>query len=652
MDVLRGLTRISLLWKIAIVNLIPIMLLGVVLQHYLHSQIQARAQSHAAQTALSISRSEVELGLSARDLQQGLTTAEISALREALGRPEIRKDVTDVTVWNRALRVVYSQRRRQIGRKIFPLSNEHRSVLNGNVVSTRSGANLDVYVPLWLGKGRGPDGAIQLALPYAAIDATVREDTRKMSLLVFLGLALLYTLMFRIIAGASRALRHQAQVNEHQALHDALTNLPNRTLFHDRVGQALAVARREHIPSAVMIMDLDRFKEVNDTLGHASGDELLKQAGVRLRAALRESDTVARLGGDEFGVLLPKVVDSAAAASVARKLRKALEEPFTIHGLALQIEASVGIALYPEHGDDVHSLLQRADVAMYVAKEQPGGCEIYARERDDYSPDRLTMLTELRRAIDQGELVLHYQPKAELRSGDVHGVEALVRWSHPVRGLVPPDEFIPLAQKTGVIVPLTFFVLNEGLRQCRTWQLEGLDLCVGVNLSARNLLDVHLPDTVGELLGRWEVPPSLLELEITESTILADPVRAMHVLSRLSGMGVRLAIDDFGTGYSSLAYLKRLPVDELKIDKSFVQGMEEDENDAVIVRSTIDLGRNLGLRVVAEGVESAEAWRQLVSLGCDVAQGYYLSRPVPAAELAAWLRARREGGRSVRLRSA
>jgi diguanylate cyclase (GGDEF)-like protein len=652
MEMLRGLKRVSLLWKFAIVNLIPILLLGVVLQHYLQSRVQERAVSNATQTALAISRSEVERGLSARDLQNGFTAAEIKALDKALARPEVSEDVTAVTVWNQSLRVVYSRKNSQIGRRIFPLSSEHRSVLNGNVVASRSGNNLEVYVPLWLGRNRQPVGAVQLALPYAAIDASVQADTRRMSLLIFLALAILYTVLFRIVAGASRTLRHQAEVNEHQALHDALTNLPNRTLFHDRVGQALASARREHLPVAVMIMDLDRFKEVNDTLGHASGDELLQQAGVRLRGALRESDTVARLGGDEFGVLLPRVVDSAAAVSVARKLRKALEEPFTIHGLALQIEASVGIALYPEHGDDVHSLLQRADVAMYVAKDQPGGCEIYAKERDDYSPDRLTMLTELRRAIDQGELILHYQPKADLRTSHVHGVEALVRWSHPVRGLVPPDEFIPLAQKTGVIVPLTFFVLNEALRQCRTWQLEGLDLCVGVNLSARNLLDVHLPDTVGELLTRWEVPPSLLELEITESTILADPIRAMHVLSRLSGMGVRLAIDDFGTGYSSLAYLKRLPVDELKIDKSFVQGMEEDENDAVIVRSTIDLGRNLGLRVVAEGVETAEAWRRLAALGCDIAQGYYLSRPVPAGELAAWLRAARESGRAKRLRSA
>jgi diguanylate cyclase (GGDEF)-like protein len=651
MKLIGRLRRISLLWKIAIVNLIPILLLGVVLQHYLHGRMQERAQGNATQTALAVARGEVEHGLSARSLREGLARTDVKALDEMLERPDVRRDVSAVTVWNKSLRVVYSRRPAQIGRRIFPLSNEHRSVLYGHVVSRRSGRSLEVYVPLWLGRGRYPAGAVQLTLPYSAIDAGVRADARIVSLLIFLGLALLYSVLFRIVAVASRTLRRQAEINEHQALHDALTDLPNRTLFHDRVGQALSVARREHVPAAVMIMDLDRFKEVNDTLGHASGDDLLKQAGVRLRDALRESDTVARLGGDEFGVLLPRVADSAAALSVARNLRSALEEPFTIHGLALQMEASVGIALFPEHGDDVHSLLQRADVAMYEAKEQPGGCEIYARERDEYSPDRLTLLTELRRGIEQGELVLHYQPKADLRTGEVHGAEALVRWNHPARGLVQPDEFIPLAQKTGVIVPLTSFVLDEALRQCRLWQLEGLDLCVSVNLSARSLLDVHLPDTVGDLLRRWEVSPSRLELEITESTILADPIRAMHVLSRLSEMGVRLAIDDFGTGYSSLAYLKRLPVDEIKIDKSFVLGMGEDENDAVIVRSTIDLGRNLGLRVVAEGVETHAAWRRLLSLGCDVAQGCYLSHPVPAAEFAAWLHATRVSARA-RLRSA
>jgi diguanylate cyclase (GGDEF)-like protein len=648
MALLSRLARISLLWKFALVNLIPILLLGLVLQHYLHSRVSERAIDDATKQALSISRSEVERFLSEHDLRYGLTKPEMRALDETLERPENQEHVQGITVWNRSLKVVYSPRRSEINRRV-PLSNDVRLALSGQVVAHRSGTNLAVYVPLWLESLRRPAGAVEISVAYSRIEAGVRDRTTNYSFAILIALAVLYGVLFRIVAGASKALRHQAEVNEHQALHDSLTDLPNRTLFHDRVHQALTSARREHVPTAVMIMDLDRFKEVNDTLGHASGDELLKQVGLRLSESLRESDTVARLGGDEFGVLLPKVVDAKAAVAVARKLRTTLEEPFTIHGLALQMEASVGIALYPDHGGDVQSLLQRADVAMYVAKEHPAGCEVYTSERDDYSPDRLTLLTELRRAIDRGQLVLHYQPKADLRTGEIHGVEALVRWQHPERGMIPPDEFIPPAQKTGVIGPLTMFVLDEALRQCRTWTLQGLELCVAVNLSTRNLLDLHLPEAVGELLARWEVPAGLLELEITESTILADPVRAMQILSRLDEMGIRLAIDDFGTGYSSLAYLKRLPVDELKIDKSFILGMDESENDEVIVRSTIDLGRNLGLRVVAEGVESAKAWSRLSQLGCNTAQGYYLSRPVPADELTQWL-ADRAGRR--RLRSA
>jgi diguanylate cyclase (GGDEF)-like protein len=651
MVLLSRLLRISLLWKFALVNLIPILLLGVVLQHYLQSRVAERAVSDATKRALSISRSEVERFISEHDLKYGLTKPEMLALDETLQRPDNRRHVQGITVWNRALKVLYSPRRAEINRRV-PLSNPVRLALNGEVVSNRSGPSLDVDVPLWLESSRRPAGAVQISVAYSKIEAGVKGRTNNYSMLIFMGLAVLYGIMFRIVAGASRTLRHQAEVNEHQALHDSLTNLPNRTLFHDRVHTALASARRDHVPAAVMIMDLDRFKEVNDTLGHASGDELLKQVGIRLRDTLRESDTVARLGGDEFGVLLPKVLDAEAAVAVARKLRTTLEEPFTIHGLALQMEASIGIALFPDHGADVQGLLQRADVAMYVAKEHPAGCEVYARERDAYSPDRLTLLTDLRRAIDRGQLLLHYQPKADLQTGDIKGVEALVRWEHPERGMIPPDEFIPPAQKTGVITPLTMFVLDEALRQCRNWALQGIELCVAVNLSTRNLLDVHLPDTVGELLTRWEVPPRLLALEITESTILADPVRAMQILSRLDQMGIRIAIDDFGTGYSSLAYLKRLPVDELKIDKSFILGMEENENDAVIVRSTIDLGRNLGLRVVAEGVETAQAWNRLAALGCNIAQGYYLSRPVPAEQLTEWLRERAASASRRRLRSA
>jgi predicted signal transduction protein with EAL and GGDEF domain len=321
-------------------------------------------------------------------------------------------------------------------------------------------------------------------------------------------------------------------------------------------------------------------------------------------------------------------------------MRRALHEPFVLEGITLDLDASVGIALYPDHGRDVETLLQRADVAMYVAKEDRSGCELYSAARDEYSPDRLALAGELRGAIDRQELVLHYQPKADVQSGRVESVEALVRWRHPRRGLIAPDEFVPLAERTGLIRDLTHAVLDQAFCQLRLWLDEGLDLGVSVNVSARDLLNLELPETVASLLGEYRVPAERIELEVTESVILADPMRARVVLARLSAMGVQLAIDDFGSGYSSLAYLKRLPVGEIKIDRSFVINMQLDADDAVIVRSTIDLGRNLGLRVVAEGVESEAIWRELARLGCDQAQGYFLSRPIPGPELASWLHER------------
>ena len=339
-------------------------------------------------------------------------------------------------------------------------------------------------------------------------------------------------------------------------------------------------------------------------------------------------------------VSLPRVNDAGAALAVAEKVRRTLRDPFVLEGIALDVDASVGVALYPDHGYDVETLLQRADVAMYLAKQDHSGCELYSAERDEYSPARLALVGELRRAIDCDELVLHYQPKADLRSGQVSGVEALVRWQHPERGLIGPDEFIPLAERTGLIRDLTHVVLDAALGQVRTWRAQGIDLSVSVNLSARDLLDLELPETVRSLLAQHEIAADRLELEITESVILADPMRARAVLSRLDAMGVQLAIDDFGIGYSSLAYLKRLPVSEIKIDRSFVLNMESDDNDGVIVRSTIDLGRNLGLRVVAEGVENEATWHKLGALNCDQAQGYFLSRPVPGDQIAAWLRDR------------
>ena len=436
---------------------------------------------------------------------------------------------------------------------------------------------------------------------------------------------------------AQDALLRQAQINEHQALHDGLTGLPNRTLFRDRIEQAIAIAEREGGQVAVAMMDLDRFKDVNDSLGHHAGDALLVEIGKRLRGILRSSDTVARLGGDEFGVLISKPRSDRDVVVVIEKIRAALEQPVTIDGLGLPAEASIGIAMFPHHGEDVDTLLRHADVAMYGAKEEKGGFAFYEKSRNESDPARLTLVSELRRAIEQRELVLYYQPKAQLANGAVESVEALLRWNHPTRGLVGPDEFIPLAQQTGLIKPLTLYVLDEALSQCRAWQRAGMTLGVAVNLSVRNLLDSEFPDQVKHLLKKRRVDPSLLELEITESTMLSDPVRTKRVLDKLAAMGVALSIDDFGTGYSSLAYLSQLPVNEIKIDRSFVMNMANSDNDAVIVRSTIDLARNLGLHVVAEGVETEQAWDQLSELGCTLAQGYYLSRPVPAAELTDWL---------------
>jgi diguanylate cyclase (GGDEF)-like protein len=396
-------------------------------------------------------------------------------------------------------------------------------------------------------------------------------------------------------------------------------------------------ADRELSPAALLLIDLDRFKEVNDTLGHHHGDQLLIQVGERLRGSLREVDTVARLGGDEFAVLLPRIQTAEGAVAVASKLQAAFDEPFRLDDLALEVETSIGVALYPEHGSDPDELLQRADIAMYVAKDTHAGFVLFDPSLDQHSPRRLALLGELRRAIDNQQLVLHYQPKVDAHTGQLLGVEALVRWQHPERGLLPPNDFIPLAERTGLIGPLTHYVLDAALHQCREWRQAGHELAIAVNVSARSLLDLAFPNQVAGLLARWELPARLLVVEITESTIMTDPTHALEILGQLNAMGVQIAIDDFGTGYSSMAHLKTLPVHELKVDRSFVSHMTSNTSDAVIVHTTVDLGRNLGLRVVAEGVEDPQTLQELDALGCDAIQGYYISRPLPASDLLHWL---------------
>ncbi|NUR75901.1 MAG: EAL domain-containing protein [Thermoleophilia bacterium] len=488
---------------------------------------------------------------------------------------------------------------------------------------------LETYVPVTLG-GTTPVGVFELYQDYRPVAAATSTAFLPIAGGLAVALLALYAALFPILRRVTRRLRDHVEEIEHQALHDHLTGLPNRVLFRDRVEQAVLLAGRERRGFAVLLLDLDRFKEINDTLGHESGDRVLEQVAARLRAAMRESDTVARLGGDEFAVLAHHVAGPEEALAAAERVRAALAEPVTVAEILLDVDASVGVAVGPEQGGDVETLIRHADIAMYVAKELRTGAEIFSPDHDHFSPERLQLVAELRRAIAAEELVCHYQPQAAARSGELRGVEALVRWPHPSHGLLGPDQFIPLAERTGLIRALTRQVLRQAIKQCRAWHEQGIELAVSVNITGRDLLDLKLPDEVAELLSEAGLAPSFLELEITENTILADPVRARTILTRLSDLGVRLAIDDFGSGNSSLAYLKRLPVDVLKIDKAFVLNMQSDQDDAVIVSSTIALSHNLGLAVVAEGVETGAAWETLARLGCDVVQGYYLGRPVPA----------------------
>jgi diguanylate cyclase (GGDEF)-like protein len=423
----------------------------------------------------------------------------------------------------------------------------------------------------------------------------------------------------------------------HQALYDPLTDLPNRSLLRTRLHQALQ-AQLAGAPRlallALLALDLDHFKEINDTLGYQVGDVLLQQIGKRLQEVV-SGDVVACVGGDKFAVMLSGT-DAARATQVAETLVRALQMPFVLDGQPIAVDVSIGIALAPEHGVDADKLLGCADIAMNRAKRSGAGPVVFHPDQDRRRPERLALLGELRGAIDQGQLLLHYQPKLDMRDGSLVGVEALVRWQHPQRGFLPPSEFIPLAEQTGLIYPLSNWVLEAALKQHHVWPKEGIEVPVAVNLSRRTLHDPQLPETVAQALTRWDVAPATLVLEITESSLMADPTRAGQNLTHLRALGVRLSIDDFGTGYSSLASLKNLPVDELKIDRSFVQAMATDARSRAIVRAIIDLADALKLQVVAEGVEDRTTWDVLAGLGCDVAQGYFLSPPLAAAELDAW----------------
>jgi diguanylate cyclase (GGDEF)-like protein len=636
------LRRPSLLTKFSVLSLLVIVALGIGVGLMLQERIERRALLESTKLAETMTTLGMQPILLPGDLAAGQGEDHLDALDEQLKLRDLDTlGILRLKVFNEDGVIVYSDERSIVG-EAHPDSPGIRRALTGRVESRlthgtfddgRGTRALEVYVPLRLGRDGTPDGVVEIYLPYEPVAAAIAEDSRRLALLLAVGLLLLYATLFRIVAVASRRLRHQA-------LHDDLTDLPNRTLLYDRMEVALAAAERSGEPAALLLVDLDRFKEVNDTLGHDTGDRLLEEVAARLQGVVRRGDTLARLGGDEFAVLLRGLPDRGMAAELAGRLQDAIARPFTLDGVVAVLDASIGIAHCPEHGTDVHTLVQRADVAMYDAKRSRTSIETYTPERDPYSAERLQLLGELRSAIGAGELVLHYQPKVDVGSQRVVGVEALLRWQHPVHGLLPPAEFVPLAERTGAIGDLTRWVLDAALAQCRAWRDAGLDLTMAVNLAAPNIADATLPDVVAGLLELHGVPGDRLECEISEHTVMADPRRAMAILERLRALGVKLSLDDFGTGHSSLSYLKRLPLDEVKIDRSFVMGMTDDDNDAAIVRTTIDLARNLGLEVVAEGVETEAILRNLSDLSCDIAQGFYLSKAMPADELDGWLAAR------------
>jgi diguanylate cyclase (GGDEF)-like protein len=503
----------------------------------------------------------------------------------------------------------------------------------------RQGPLLEIFTPVRI--NGHVVAAVEFYQPLSPVERQISHDIRQMLLLVGAGLLVLWAGLLSLVLSASHKVRKQSAINRDSSLHDALTGLPNRRLLATRVREALLASTRSGRSVGVLLLDLDRFKEVNDTLGHQSGDKLLQQVSERLTGTLRGDDSVARLGGDEFVVLLPEVTNVSDACAAADRITAALAEPFVVEAMSLDVEASIGVAVSPEHGTDFDTLLRHADIGMYSAKTTGSGVAVYAPNKDARSVKQLNMLGQLRRAVnDSAGFVLHYQPKAALINGEVQGFEALLRWQHPTDGLIFPSEFIPLAEQTGLIVPLTSWILREAIVQSRAWREAGIEVPLAVNVSARSLLDSNLPAQLRTLLTENDVRPEQLELELTEGVIMSDPEKAKLVLGELKALGVRLTIDDFGSGYSSMTRLKDLPVHQLKVDQSFVTQMTPHSADAAIVRSCIELGRNLGMTVIAEGVETAYVWNQLTELGCDQAQGYYLARPMPAAAVPGWIRQR------------
>ena len=649
------LPRLGFVGTFALLSATAVGLLGIALAQVETAHERSSATSDAASSAQLLVQVGLQPHIDRSDLTTGLPPETIAALDSAFQAGLNDGQLVRIKLWSPDGEVLYSDQHELIGQR-FPIDGDLQEGLDGeltagvshldkaeNVDERQFGELLEVYVPVRFGTEH--EGAFEIYVPWAPIARQITSNTRRLLLVLAGGLLLLWAVLFRIVMGASRRIRRdrdelarRAEENHRLAMFDHLTGLPNRLLFFDRVTQAISAAGREGSGVGVLLLDLHRFKEVNDTLGHERGDELLRQVGPRLQGVLRASDSVARLGGDEFGIALAGLNTLSEGEDVARKLTDALDTPFVLDGIDIALGGSIGIARYPDHGDDPDQLLRRAEVAMYVAKTARAPYESYSLEQDTYSTDRLALVAELRRAIDEADLALAYQPMIDLERGMIIGVEALLRWSHASQGPIGPDVFIPLAEHSGLIGRITTYVLEAAATQAQAWREAGLDLTVSVNLSVRDLQRPGLAAAIGATLERHELPAARLQLEITEGSVMDQPDRALATLQELAGVGVGLSVDDFGTGYSSLAYLQRLPVNELKIDRSFVLGLAGSSSDGEIVRSTVGLGHNLGLSIVAEGVEDERSLAFLRDVGCDIAQGFFIARPMPADAVLEWAR--------------
>jgi diguanylate cyclase (GGDEF)-like protein len=633
----------------AVITLVPVLLLGAILSASYRSEAQRRGLAQGASEALLMDKTAVQPLLTGQPLSQGLSPSETEAMTRLVRNVVGRGDVLRLRLRDQAGAVEFSDdgsgfRQRPEDEALEAAKGvEVVRLTRFNSDSNDSGSvgptSVEAYVPVRADGTHQQIGVLEVYLPYAPIAADVNAGLSNLYRNLAIGLTLLYLILFGISAFVGRRLRRQVRMNAYLAEHDALTNLPNRILFHRRVQEALRRGRETAQATTIAIIDLDRFREVNDTLGHYNGDRLLTALSDRMAAHLRGFDALARLGGDEFGIVL---VDVREPEEILIRLRQVIEHEVEISGLPLSVEASIGYVVAPEHGDDVDELLQLADVAMYVAKAQHAGLIRYDPSQNHYDAANLALVSQLRHAIDADELVLFYQPKVSLRDGGVDAVEALIRWQHPDLGLLSPDRFVPLAEQTGLIDRVTEWVVTRAVSDLASWRGS---LSVSINVSARNLGDAGLVPHLVDTLEASAIVPGRLYVEITETALMTDPDRAAVVLQDLHRAGIRISIDDFGTGQTSLSYLSALPIDEMKIDRSFIADMTESAGHHAITRSIVELGHNLGFDVVGEGVETAEVASALQETGCDVAQGYLYARPMPAADLSEWMVARETASR-------